>query len=384
MARVYVTTSTGRRLPDLGYALGAVQADVLARHHRMRGDKVRFLTGTVGAGGAFAALREPLALSTTDFLDGDDPRHAAGVERLRRATGDASRHVERVRGLAASGALRIAPTGPPPAGPDTPGDPDDPGEGHWGPLTSLGYAADGPNFRRWWLDGDRRVHVVGRAELGFHALTWPALLLSAGLPTPTDVLVHDDLAGSPLDPLDLAARYGADAVRWWLLREASADPAASRLVTAANRDLAGTLGKTVDRAVTMVHRYRDGRPPASTTAAPGADRLTAACRDAPDLVHEALTDFDFPRAIAAVWRVVEESDRFAAEQHPWDLARAERAGDRGAGARLDAVLAALLTACRTLATQLTPFVPALADRIAGQSSGLSGALALPQVLFPRR
>lgn len=104
---------------------------------------------------------------------------------------------------------------------------------------------------------------------------WPAILLSAGLPPPTDVLVHDYLtvdgrkigksAGNGVDPVSLVEEYGRDAVRWWLLREVprvgDVDSTRARLVARANEDLANGVGNLVNRVVTLIHRYRAGRPP---------------------------------------------------------------------------------------------------------------------------
>ncbi|MFD0857207.1 class I tRNA ligase family protein, partial [Actinomadura adrarensis] len=96
-------------------------------------------------------------------------------------------------------------------------------------LTALDYGTGGDDLRTWWTDAARRVHLVGKGVLRFHAVYWPAILLSAGEPLPTDILVHDYLtvdgrklsksSGVTLDPAELTARYGTDAVRWWLLRE---------------------------------------------------------------------------------------------------------------------------------------------------------------------
>ncbi|QFZ23178.1 class I tRNA ligase family protein [Saccharothrix syringae] len=395
MPRYYVTASH----------LDAVRADVLARHRRLRGDRVRFLLVSPDRD-----PRDLLALSSTDLAGADDPGHRVGVERLWRACAAAgdlrragegwyfrlSRYGGRLRELVAGGGLRVEPVGSRdavlallgagvvdvradgPAGTGVPV-PDDPGRvmaPWWDAAVGLTGLGNGPNPRRWWLEGDRRVHVVGADDLHRHALLWPAVLLSAGLPPPTDVCAH------PTGP-DLARqarRHGADAVRWWLLRDGTADDRVARLAAA---ELSGVLGDLVDRTTTMVHRYRGGRPPAAGLL-PGADALLAACRDAPGRVDDALAAFDFRAATDAVWRVVVTARRYADQARPWDLARAERAGDRDAGERLDAVLAALLTACRALATELTPFLPTLAAGIAGQCITLTESLAAPRALFPRR
>jgi methionyl-tRNA synthetase len=170
-----------------------------------------------------------------------------------------------------------------------PGDPDQVIYVWWDALgnyiTSLGYGTGSPDYQRWWADAGRRVHLVGKGVLRFHAVYWPAILLSAGEPLPTAILVHDYLtiggskisksglaaptggaAGETADPVALVERYGTDAVRWWLLREVprldDADFTAARLVARANEDLANDLGNLVSRVVTLVHRCRNGRVPA--------------------------------------------------------------------------------------------------------------------------
>ncbi|MFG3204209.1 methionine--tRNA ligase [Streptomyces sp. NPDC048192] len=264
-------------------------------------------------------------------------------------------------------------------------------------VTSLGYGTDDPAYRTWWADGERRTHLVGKGVVRFHAVYWPAMLLSAGLPLPTDILVHDYLTvggrkisksgGTTVDPVELAEAYGTDAVRWWLLcevpRVGDADFTPDRLVARTDADFAGGLGNLVHRVVTMVHRYRGGTVPAL-----GGDRFAVAgllevCERVPARVDAALAGFDFRRATGAVREVVEEANRCVDATRPWELARAERHGNAGAAERLDAVLAALVTACRVLAEELRPFVPDSAARIAAQVTAVDGVLPPAAPLFRR-
>jgi methionyl-tRNA synthetase len=495
--RFYVTTAIPfvNATPHLGFALEIVQADVLARHQRRRGAPVRFLTGTddnslknvqaAEAEGvpvrelvdrnaaAFAALREPLALSFDDFIrTSSDPRHRPGVERLWRAceaSGDLyrkryqgrycvgceqfftdaelvdgrcpehgtepqpveeenwffrlSRYQRRLRELIASGTLRVEPASRRNEvlgfidggledfsvsrsvarsrgwGVPVPGDPGQVVYVWFDALanyiTALGYGTGSDDYQRWWAGGDRRVHLIGKGILRFHAVYWPALLLSAGVPLPTRILVHDYLtvdgrklsksSGNVVDPVALAARFGNDALRWWLLREVprvgDADFTVERLAARSDEDLANGLGNLVNRVVAMVHRYRRGRVPRAAAAPAGAERLAAACHRAPGLVDEALEVGDFRRATAAVWAIVEEANRFVEAARPWELARAERAG--APPERLDAVLALLVGACRLLGEELAPFLPEAAARIAAQCDADSGRLPEPAPLFPR-
>jgi methionyl-tRNA synthetase len=514
--RVYLSTTIPyvNARPHLGFALELVQADVLARHHRLTGDRVRFQTGTddnslknvlaAEAEGistarlvdrnaaAFAALREPLALSFDDFIrTGSDRRHRPGVERLWRAcaaSGDLypkhyeglycvgceqfykpaelrggrcpehgtepqpvaeknwffrlSRYAGQLYDLISSGRLRIEPAarrnevlgfiegGLEDFSASRSTDrargwgipvPDDPGQViyvWWDALgnyvTALGYGTGDADYRRWWTEADRRVHLVGKGVLRFHAVYWPAILLSAGEPLPTDILVHDYLTigGSKIsksggvaahdetaDPVVLVDRYGTDAVRWWLLREVprvgDADFTAARLVARANADLANDLGNLVSRVVTLVHRYRQGKVPRADS--PGDQRregelvrqalagrgLAAACEQAPERIAAALSAFDFRGAAAAVWEIVEEANRYVELAEPWRLARAENDGDVEAGKLLDVSLGLLVRACGELGRELAPFLPDVAARIRTACEPATGRLPAPRPVFPR-
>ncbi|RVU29085.1 methionine--tRNA ligase [Streptomyces antnestii] len=264
-------------------------------------------------------------------------------------------------------------------------------------VTSLGYGTDDSTYNQWWETSERRVHLVGKGVVRFHAVYWPAMLLSAGLPLPTDILVHDYLtvdgrkisksAGTTVDPAALAATYGTDALRWWLLRDVprvgDADFTPDRLTTRADADFAGGLGNLVHRIVTMVHRFRGGIVPASAPVNPGELALVDVCRKAPGLVDAALADFDFRRAIHAVWEILEEANRCIDATRPWELAREERRGNGEAPKQLDTVLGTLVTACRVLADELRPFIPDAATRITGQLTTVERLLPAAQPLFPR-
>jgi methionyl-tRNA synthetase len=259
-------------------------------------------------------------------------------------------------------------------------------------LTALDYAVGGENLGRWWTDASRRIHLLGKGVLRFHAVYWPAILLSAGEAVPTDIVVHGYLtengrkisksSGATVDPYDLVGQYGTDAVRWWLLREvprgADADFTVDRLVRRANDELANGFGNLVNRVVSLIHRYRGGHVPDTSASGADAAALDAAVGNAPGLIAAALEDFDFRRATEAVWRIADEANRYVNRTRPWDLARA---GDR---AELDAVLSALLRACQAIGARLAPFLPDAAARITRQCTpGSSGVLPSPVPLLPR-
>ena len=270
--------------------------------------------------------------------------------------------------------------------------------------------------------------MVGKGVLRFHAVYWPAILLSAGEPLPTEIFVHDYLtidgrkiskstsgrARDGSDPATLSDRYGADALRWWLLREVpragDTDFTVDKLITRANEDLANGLGNLVNRVVSLVHSYRNGavRPcgrPHGTSrwlAAAADERsggtlpdqagpdwpadaaaLRAVIERVPGAVRDALATFDFRAGAAAVWEIVDQANRYVETAQPWHLARAQKGGDQAAGERLDQVLGALIAACQVLAAEIWPFLPDLAAKVAAACNDFGGTLPPARPVFPR-
>jgi methionyl-tRNA synthetase len=215
-------------------------------------------------------------------------------------------------------------------------------------VTALDYAGAGADHRTWWHESDERVHVVGKGITRFHAVYWPALLLSAGEALPTSILVHDYLtangrklsksAGTALDPAQLCARYGSDALRWWFVRDVvrSGDTDfREELVAARANELAGGLGNLVNRTIALVQRFRPQDVATVAPRAPEAAALRGAIARLPDEIDGALGRFDLRTAGAALWQLVDEANRFVSVARPWELAKAEPAdaGVRDASTR---------------------------------------------------
>jgi methionyl-tRNA synthetase len=264
-------------------------------------------------------------------------------------------------------------------------------------ITALGYGSDGhgsdkvssahgaDELSRWWNGSSRRIHLLGKGVLRFHAVYWPAMLLSARLPLPSDLLVHDYLtvdgakvsksAANTVDPAELAARFGTDALRWWLLRDVprvgDTDFTTARLVARANDELANGIGNLVNRVVAMIGKYRAGVVPdqgplgqAQLRQAQHWRALRVARDEAGALIDAALADGDFRKATAAVWAIADQANRCISQARPWELA-----GNVEVAGQLDAVLATLIGTCREVAGHLEPFLPDASARIAAQCAG---------------
>ncbi len=260
-------------------------------------------------------------------------------------------------------------------------------------ISALDYGTDGDAYRHWWLDNPNRVHVIGKGIVRFHAIYWPAILLSAGQPLPQKILVHDYLTvegqkigkslGNTADPLELSKRYGADALRWWMLREVprvgDADFSVAKLIARANQDLANDLGNLVNRTIAMCLRYRDGEV-TERGSDPQAAALREAVEAAPARVEAAMEAFDFRAALDAIWAGVSLANRYVDQRRPWDLAKAEKESPEKT-AELDAALGTLVWAEREISVQLQPFIPKIAAEMASLLAPQKLEKAEP--LFPR-
>jgi methionyl-tRNA synthetase len=227
--------------------------------------------------------------------------------------------------------------------------------------------------------------VIGKGILRFHAVYWPAFLLSAGYPLPSTLVVHGYLTvegqkiskslGNAIDPAEIAQIHGPDALRYFLLRHTPAaedsDFSQARLTLAYNAELADQLGNLLSRTVSMVARYHDGVVP--TPGAPGDTerRLIDLGDGLAAKVHEAIERFALHEALAAIWELIAAANKYVVEIAPWTLAKARAAGDTAAAERLATALYTLIEILRLAAVFCEPFIPNAAARMAAQL-GLAG------------
>lgn len=241
-------------------------------------------------------------------------------------------------------------------------------------ISSLDYASSGGSFEKYWVQCPDRVHVIGKGILRFHAAYWPAMLLSAGIPLPTTMLVHGYLTthgrkiskslGAVEDPHELSANVGSDSLRYYLLSQFSpatdGDFSEENLRLAHDKDLADQLGNLVGRVASMIERYLGGRVPEFDHPGDSGCPLES--------VHSLLEDVDrnmdnyaVDRAVRRVWDVVREANRYVVDRQPWQLARHE---DDVSQRQLRTVLYNLVEAIRITTAFAAPFIPSKSAEIA--------------------
>ena len=244
-------------------------------------------------------------------------------------------------------------------------------------LTAAGFPDEPERFERTW---PADAHVIGKDITRFHCLYWPAMLLSAGLPLPRSVAVHGFMTldgqriskttGNIVDPVEVVQQYGADALRFYLMRDISferdGDFTQANLIQRYNSDLANDLGNLLNRTVSMIGRYFEGvapEPPAEEVE--GGDERDAELRrvaeEAGALTAAGIERWDFDGALDGTWALVRRANQYIDENEPWKLAR-----DPQQRARLGGVLYGAAESLRLLGLYLAPVIPTAAARMREQ------------------
>lgn len=465
----YITTAIPyvNAKPHLGFALELVQADVIARYHRLKGEDVFFVTGTdenalknaltAQAEGispqelvdrnarAFRNLKKTLNLSWDDFIRTTEPRHIKGAQKFWRATREEdieeraysglycvgceefkttkdlvdnhcpehprvqletvrernyffklSNYQRKIEELIEKDALRIIPQerknevlsfvkqglqdfsisrsreraknwGIPVPGDDTQI------QYVWfdaltNYINALGYTDNSEEFEKYWQRNDAIAHVIGKGILRFHAVYWPAMLLSAGLNLPRQIVVHGYLTvrgekiskslGNIIDPLEVVRRYGTDALRYWLLREVptfeDGDFTWEGFQEAYHAHLANGLGNLTARVMKLAE-----------------DNLSGPAPEFKAVLH-VLHEFEIKKAMDVIWTRIQKLDKRINDEEPFKLVNVDE--EKG-----KALIAELVSELASIARVLAPFLPETSEKI------LTAVREnrKPETLFPR-
>jgi methionyl-tRNA synthetase len=246
-------------------------------------------------------------------------------------------------------------------------------------YSALSYARPGEDLTaKFW---PASCHVIAKDILRFHAIYWPALLIAADLELPERIFVHGYLLmdgekmskslGNVLDPFAVIERFGADALRFYLLRDVPFGQDGSVSTAAFEQryasELANDFGNLASRTLAMIVRYRDG---AVLAGAPDA-ALVGDFAGLSTRVEALIDKAELTLALEEIWERVRRLNRYVEEQAPWQLAKDEsRAGD------LDRVLGTLAEGLRVVAVLLWPYLPASSERLLAALGAGGGALDL--------
>jgi methionyl-tRNA synthetase len=242
-------------------------------------------------------------------------------------------------------------------------------------ITAAGFPDDPDRFGRLW---PADVHVIGKDITRFHAVIWPAMLMSAGIEPPRRLAVHgfvyvrkgderykmSKTLGTVVDPVMVAERFTADALRNFLLSEVAfgqdGDFSWDAFCNRYNSDLADKLGNLLNRIVSMTERYQGGAFTSKGAPLPQDATLRETVGGLPARIGPLMDRNEFHSALAEIWKAVAATNGHIEATAPWKLAKA------GKGEEVAGVLYQSAEALRVLAVLLSPFIPSTARRILAQ------------------
>ena len=233
-------------------------------------------------------------------------------------------------------------------------------------YSALAYARDGSDLRdRFWPP---TVQMIGKDILKFHAVIWPAMLMAADIEVPRRVGIHGFLLlgehkmskslGNVIEPFQVAELYGADALRFYVIREVNfgsdGEVSPEGFETRYTTELANEYGNLASRTLAMIDRYRDGVVP---DAQPN-EALVADFDGLAEAVCDRLDKVEITAALDEIWRRIKRLNRYVQDEQPWQLSK-----DDAQAERLEEVLYGLAEGLRVVSALLHPFMPESAERL---------------------
>ena len=236
-------------------------------------------------------------------------------------------------------------------------------------LTPIGYLDDPEKFQKYW---PADLHLVGKEIVRFHTIIWPCILMALDLPLPKKVYGHGWLIvdgdkmskskGNVVDPLLLIDEFGADAIRYFLLREINLgqDGNFSRdaLISRINSDLANDLGNLLHRTLNMIGKFQQGIVNRPTVEQEFDKNLKAEALSTVENYTADMENMQLSSAIKRLWAFISRANKYIDETMPWALAK-----DEAKKAELNTVMYSLAESLRFISVMITPFMPQTGEKI---------------------
>jgi len=252
-------------------------------------------------------------------------------------------------------------------------------------ISGIGYPGDPARLNKYW---PADFHIIGKDILRHHAVYWPIMLHALGLTPPKAIFAHgwwivkgekmSKSKGNVVDPVALIDKYGIDTYRYFLLREVpfGLDGAFSEeaLISRYNSDLANDIGNLLNRTLTMVEKYFDGKVPDVSSSAVSGSPLVKNLQDkANGLAGEldkTIPRLDFAGALMKIWEVIGVANKLIEDSKPWALAKEKKVDE------LASLMYALLETLRIVAVSISPFMPGASKAMLAQLGTSDGKSAL--------
>ncbi len=241
-------------------------------------------------------------------------------------------------------------------------------------ITALGYGSENDElYKKFWLNGDEVVHVVGKDILRFHAIYWPIMLMALDIPIKYKLYVHgwflmkegkmSKSTGNIVYPMDVVNRYGLDALRYYLIREMPLGNDSifsyERFIDKYNTDLANDLGNLISRTVAMINKYFGGQVVKPNKNYFSYDsQLEETLELTINKYNDYFSNFRFQNGINEIWNLISRTNKYIDETAPWILAK-----DESQKESLNCVMYHLFESIRNINIMISPIMPDASEKI---------------------
>ena len=241
-------------------------------------------------------------------------------------------------------------------------------------ITVAGFGDDEKKFDDIWING-KVMHLMGKDILRFHAIIWPAMLMSAGIPLPNTVAAHgwwtvegekmSKSKGNVVDPLEEVEKYGLDPFRYYLMREVTfgldGDYSQKGMIQRINADLANDLGNLLNRTIGMQKKYFDSAVVLEKEETALEEEIYALWKTTVEDIDTYFEKVQFSEVLKAVWKFISRMNKYIDETAPWILAK-----DPENKSRLSTVMYNLVESLYKIAVLISPFMPETAQKMWNQ------------------